>query len=516
MFHEGEQIGPYMLVRKLGKGGFGEVWLAEKRSQFLAKKVAIKLLDGGQVNFETIQREAVLWEAASGHPNVLPIIDADAYDDQVVIVSEYADGGSLSDRLQTEGKPTVKEAVELIIGVLNGLEFLHGRKIIHRDIKPQNILLQGKTPRLADFGISRAMQTGAVSSTIIGTDAYMSPEAFDGKRSVQSDIWSVGVVLYQLLNGSLPFPQDHPSERMFAVLTKDFEPLPAEIPGGLREIVQTALAKLPENRFLSAAAMREDLQKALVGIDYPTHARTEVFDPSSLPASVGSQPNRDSEATVTQGNWEDPDATFVRQNLPDVESPQIESPGSLNPSILTQINPSGLSVDAPVEHERNTTSTKTFPLIVIVSSISIFLIVVVLGIGFCSGGPTNTTNTASNNTNTVRALNTASNTTNATANPAKNMSNSSNSNYAYNTNSQPSNIYSVVGNQKIVSNDVPFCDGWVFGWNDTYQKKYGDTYKPPPPPKCPDPTDFRESMRNGFGGQLMASIEANRRINGTK
>lgn len=277
MYHEGEQIGPYVLVRKLGRGGFGEVWLAEKRSQFLAKKVAVKLLHHDQVDFQTIQREAVLWEEASGHPNVLPIIDADAYGDQVVIVSEYADGGSLSDKLLAEGKPLVRDAVELTIGILNGLEFLHGKKIIHRDIKPQNILLQGKTPRLADFGISRAMQTTAVSSAIIGTDAYMSPEAFDGKRSVQTDIWSVGVVLYQLLDGNLPFPQEHPSERMFAVLTKDFPPLGNEIPGDLRTIVQTALAKLPENRFGSTTAMRDDLQKVLVNVDHPAFARTELL-----------------------------------------------------------------------------------------------------------------------------------------------------------------------------------------------------------------------------------------------
>ncbi len=277
MFYEGRQIGSYTLLRKLGKGGFGEVWLAERRSQFVTKRVAVKLPLDEQVNFDAIRQEAELWEQASGHPNVLPIIDADVFDGQVVIVSEYADGGSLADRIKREGKLPLQKAVEITVGILNGLEFLHSRKIIHRDIKPQNILLQGDTPRLADFGISRAMNTTIVSSTIIGTDAYMSPESFDGKRNVQTDIWSVGVVLYALLADKLPFPQEHPSERMFAILTKEFESLPAEIPQNLQRIVAKALAKQPENRYQTTSEMRDELQKALLGIAHPTFAETEVF-----------------------------------------------------------------------------------------------------------------------------------------------------------------------------------------------------------------------------------------------
>ncbi|MGH7784491.1 MAG: serine/threonine-protein kinase, partial [Candidatus Binatia bacterium] len=192
MFRPDQKIGPYVLIRRIGRGGFGEVWLAEKRSQFLEKKVAAKLPHDEQVNFDAIRKEATLWEQASGHPNVLPIIDADVYDGQIVIVSEYASGGSLHDKLISDGSFAPRAAVEMTLGVLSGLAYLHSQKIIHRDIKPQNILLQGDTPRLADFGISRAMQTTAISLVVAGTDAYMSPESFDGKRNVQTDIWSVG------------------------------------------------------------------------------------------------------------------------------------------------------------------------------------------------------------------------------------------------------------------------------------------------------------------------------------
>lgn len=278
MFKEFQEIGPYILIKELGKGGFGEVWLAEKRSQFVTKRVAVKLPHEDQVDLEAIKQEATLWEQASGHPNVLPIIDADIYEEQVVIVSEYAEGGSLADMLKEKGNLSIEQTVEIIIGVLKGLNFLHLKQIIHRDIKPQNVLMQGNTPRLADFGISRVMTASNISSVVVGTDAYMSPEAFDGKRNVQTDIWSVGVMLYELLTGEKPFPQEHPTERMFAVLTKDFEPLPENIPPELRQIVKKALSKKPEDRFQTAYEMQTRLYEILMLFRNPTFAPTEILD----------------------------------------------------------------------------------------------------------------------------------------------------------------------------------------------------------------------------------------------
>ncbi|HEX8367655.1 MAG TPA: protein kinase [Pyrinomonadaceae bacterium] len=269
MFQAGQKFGSYVLIRKLAKGGFGEVWLAEKRSQFVTKKVAVKLPHAGQFNFEAIRQEATLWEKASGHPNVLPLIDADVYDGQVVILSEYIEDGSLADMLRKQGRIPVRQAVRIVTGVLNGLEYLHSKNIIHRDIKPANILMQGDTPRLADFGISRAVETTMVSSTVIGTHSYMSPESFEGVRSVQTDVWSVGVLLYHLLSGKLPFPLGQPSEIMYAVLMKEPEPLPADIPQRLQQIIYKALEKdreperNPPLRYQSAAAMREDLESFL-------------------------------------------------------------------------------------------------------------------------------------------------------------------------------------------------------------------------------------------------------------
>jgi serine/threonine protein kinase len=395
MVRSGQQIGVYTLIAKLGRGGFGEVWLAEKRSQFVTKKVAVKLPHEDQIDFDKIRQEATLWEQASGHPNVLPIIDADVYEDQVVIVSEYADGGSLADKLVREEKLSLKEAVETTIGILSGLEFLHNRQIIHRDIKPQNILLQGNTPRLADFGISRAMQTTMVSSAVIGTDAYMSPESFDGKRNAQTDIWSVGVVLYQLLKGSLPFPQEHPSERMFAVLTKEFEPLPEEIPSELRRIVKKALAKQPEHRYQSAADMREDLQKALVGIAHPTMAKTEVLIKPDLSSyETNAQTLQTNEPAIipptipivapnVSANDEPAPTQYQYSNTP---APTVAS--HAQQSVVTEINQTPAALDQPVyavdsANDAAASSTRKRNLIIVFAGIgTIFIIFAALSIGW--------------------------------------------------------------------------------------------------------------------------------------
>src|SRR6187402_3568072 len=114
MFRPEQKIGNYLLVRRIGVGGFGEVWLAERRTKFVTTKVAVKLPLDDQVDHDVIKQEAQLWEQASGHPNVLPIIEADEYDSQVVIVSEFAPDGSLEDRLQkNDGFLPIDDAVEI-------------------------------------------------------------------------------------------------------------------------------------------------------------------------------------------------------------------------------------------------------------------------------------------------------------------------------------------------------------------------------------------------------------------
>jgi serine/threonine protein kinase len=278
MFRSGQSIGPYILITRIGRGGFGEVWLAERRTKFVTTKVAVKLPLEEQINAESIKSEAVLWEQASGHPNVLPLIDADEYDGQIVIVSEYAPDGSLEELLHKSHALPIKRSIELTIGILNGLEFLHSRKILHRDIKPANILLQSDIPRLTDFGISRVMKTTSISMNASGTPAYMAPEAFDRQRTVQTDIWSVGVVLYQMLTGHLPFPHDDLTNLFAAIIRDEPEPFPSFVPGDLQQAVLRALTKDPATRYQSSSQMRTDLSHVLISISQQTNLPTWESD----------------------------------------------------------------------------------------------------------------------------------------------------------------------------------------------------------------------------------------------
>lgn len=260
-----DEIGPYTLIKQLGKGAFGAVWLAEKRTAIVTSQVAIKIALEEEADLDTIKQEANLWAQIGGHSNVLPMIEANIYDGQVVIVSEYVSGGSLESWLKKNGgkAPSVEQAVNITLGILSGLEHLHAKKVLHRDLKPANVLLQGETPRLADFGLSRILKTTSPSTSTSGTPAYMSPEAFDGKKIIQTDLWGVGVIFYQLLTGNLPFIAEDYTGLIGAIFNKDPQPLPNPFEC-FQPIVNKVLEKSPNNRYQTTEEMKTELEVALV------------------------------------------------------------------------------------------------------------------------------------------------------------------------------------------------------------------------------------------------------------
>ena len=262
--------GRYRLERKLGSGGMADVWLAE--DQELGRKVAIKMLHERYANdtqfVERFRREAT-HAAGLSHPNVVSIYDRGEAEGSYFIVMEYVEGRTLKELIVTRGPCPVPVAISYVRQVLAALRYAHRNGIVHRDIKPHNVLVdhEGRV-KVADFGIARAGSSQMTEAgSIIGTAQYLSPEQARGAPvDESSDLYSTGIVLYELLTGLVPFTGETPVE----IAMKHLSQVPAapstirpEIPRDLDLVVLRALAKEPADRYRSAKEMDRDLE--LVG-----------------------------------------------------------------------------------------------------------------------------------------------------------------------------------------------------------------------------------------------------------
>jgi serine/threonine-protein kinase PpkA len=269
MMEKGKKVGEYVLLEKLGAGGFGDVWKAEKRTALDINHFALKFFRPKQdgVDFDKIGKELSVWKQLKGLPHIISVIELDRFEDYVYVVSDYADGGSLEKWLKTNGgkASSEAEAVQIALEILTGLENLHGKNFVHRDLKPDNVLIMNGRFCLTDFGISREIKTHSKATGTAGTMEYMPPEAFEKTPSVtpQTDIWAVGVILQRLLTGNLPYPQDDQPSLIAAILMSEPDEMPETVSESLRSIVNKALQKKRENRFQTANEMREILRNAV-------------------------------------------------------------------------------------------------------------------------------------------------------------------------------------------------------------------------------------------------------------
>jgi eukaryotic-like serine/threonine-protein kinase len=264
--------GRYRIVRKLGTGGMANVYLAE--DEVLGRRVAIKILNdrhaGDDQFVERFRREAK--NAASlSHPNIVSIYDRGEAEGTYYIAMEYLDGRSLKELIVARGPAPVNVAIDYARQILGALRFAHRHGIVHRDIKPHNVLVgpEGRL-KVTDFGIARAGTSQMTEAgSIIGTAQYLSPEQAKGAPVDQtSDLYSVGVVLYELLTGAVPFSGDTPVEIAMKHLSTTPEPPSvkrAEVPRELDMVVMRALAKDPADRYQSAEEMDEDLARVARG-----------------------------------------------------------------------------------------------------------------------------------------------------------------------------------------------------------------------------------------------------------
>ncbi len=261
----------YQIIKTLGEGGMANVYLAN--DIILDRNVAVKVLRGDLANDEKFvrrfQREALSASSLS-HPNIVEMYDVGDDDGQYYIVMEYVDGKTLKQVLKQRGHLSVTEVVDIMLQVTDGLAHAHDSYIIHRDIKPQNIMiLSNGMIKITDFGVATALNSTQLTQTnsVMGTVHYLPPEQANGKGStIRSDIYSMGIMMYELLTGLVPYKGDNAVEIALKHLK---EPLPSvrksnpQIPQSIENVIIKATAKNPKNRYVDAREMYEDLKTAL-------------------------------------------------------------------------------------------------------------------------------------------------------------------------------------------------------------------------------------------------------------
>ncbi len=291
----------YRLVKPLGSGGMADVFLAH--DNILDRDVALKVMSTRYASddefVERFKREAQS-AAALSHPNIVSIFDRGASEDGTYYIAmEYLSGGTLKDRILSRGALPARTAAAVALQIAEALRAAHERGVIHRDIKPHNILItESGDVKVTDFGIARAASSSTMTRTgsILGTAHYISPEQAMGEPvGPASDLYSLGIVLYEMLTGELPYDADTPLGIAMKHVNGRLRPpkeMDPSIPAGINAVTCRLLAKHPEDRYASDAELIEDLERVVAGLE-PANATTEAMTrlmPPTAPTRVGPPP----------------------------------------------------------------------------------------------------------------------------------------------------------------------------------------------------------------------------------
>lgn len=337
----GQRWGNYRLIRLLGHGGYAEVYLGKHVR--LGKHVAIKILSAPLFDeaVKSFQREAQVI-ANLVHPHIVRLLDFDVKDGWPFLVLEYAPGGTLDQRYRHGIKLPLPVAVTYVSQMENALQYAHENKLIHRDVKPANMLIgQGGKILLTDFGIATvAHSTTSMHTQVpILTLAYIAPEQIQGHPRAASDQYALGIVTYRWLTGSLPF-QGSPTEVIAQHLAQTLPPLgrvTPQIPAGVEPVIQRALAKDPRERFGNVQDFADELRQAAAHpITWLVPSLESPLAPLQVPptSDMASPPPQESDASSSSLAGEEAEATLRRA------AAQAEAPVDAADHMLHNFKPS--------------------------------------------------------------------------------------------------------------------------------------------------------------------------------
>ena len=335
MLTKGQKINDrYEIIKTIGEGGMANVYLAN--DTILDRKVAIKVLRGDLSNDEKFirrfQREALSVSNLS-HPNIVEVYDVGEEDGQYYIVMEYIEGKTLKQLLKKRETLTLPELIDIMLQLTDGLAHAHESYIIHRDIKPQNIMiLDNGLVKITDFGIAMALNATQLTQTnsVMGSVHYLPPEQANGKSAtVKSDIYSLGILMYELITGSVPFKGDNAVEIALKHMKEKIPSIRKQnptIPQSVENIVIKATAKNPRNRYDSVKEMHDDLEVCMekenakkVTFEYPEN---DIDD--SEPITKKKEKNK----------IEKPNVEYTEKKEESIEEDILETPKKRNTVIL--------------------------------------------------------------------------------------------------------------------------------------------------------------------------------------
>jgi serine/threonine protein kinase len=256
----GQTLGKYKILAPLGSGGFGTVYLAQ--DTWIDKKVAIKVPHRQGLDFGELLREPRLLASVS-HPNIVAITTAEKQDNVFFIVMEYVQGETLENLIALTGALELNRALDFTCQICNAVDHAHRQGVIHRDLRPANVLVtENDMLKVADFGTSRFLEIAAHGTTVIGSPPYMAPEQFHGKAVFASDIYSLGVTMYQMLTGLLPYDTPAPAD-MEKLMSGELVSPPRlknpSIPKAISDIVMRAMAPEVTARYQRASDLLQDV-----------------------------------------------------------------------------------------------------------------------------------------------------------------------------------------------------------------------------------------------------------------